>query len=336
MKKNLAALVLLVMLCAVPIVQVMANDVDDDGDGVDDKIENAEERGLQIEVSGSDAAVKSEFGNETMENEFEIVFSTDEGIYLDLGYSSETSPTEYELEVEVRFLQLIEFIDQNEDGVISEGEDVNNTIDLADLEYSTPDVAPITSDDGEAGYRFESHLLGESFVFQIIADIFPTYAVINDTTVNPMEMKITIIIDGFPYVQNGSLALMVQATSEIGMEQESTDTETEIEVESDTATGYFSWSDNATVDGVARPVSSMVTETEEGSLIALCYPHGRSIVHDPKLGVSLLPIARFPLITPEILLGTAIAATAIAVAAIAFTRRRRKLRPLETATSLAP
>jgi len=312
MKKMwLIALLLLVMLCAAPIVGIAAAN-DDDGDDVDDKTEEAEERELHIEVSDSQAKVESEFENEKMENEFEIDFSTDEGIVLDLKYSSEVNATEYELELEVEFLRLMEFVDQNGDGVLSEGEAVQ-TINLTELEYSSPTVTQITSADGEAGYKLESHLVGQTFDFQIIAYVFPKYAVINDTTVNPTEMKITIAIKNFPYQEDGALALLIEATSEMEMERESMNDEEDIEIESDTATGYFSWSNEATVDGVPRPVNSTVMKTEEGSLIALNYPHGTEIVHDPKLGVVILPaVAEFPWL--YIIAGAAIIALVVAVA----------------------
>lgn len=263
-----------------------------------------EERELDIEVSDSLAEIESEFENEEMENEFEIDFSTGEGIVLDLEYSSEVNATEYELELEVGFLRLVEF---------SKGESVQ-TIDLTELEYSSPTVTQITSADGEAGYKLESHLVGQTFVFQIIVYIFPKYAVIDDTPLNPTEMKITIVIEDFPYQEDdGALALLIKATSEMEMERESMNDEEDIEIKSDTATGYFSWSNEASVDDAPRPVNSTVTKTDEGSLIALNYPHGTEIVHDPKLGVSiLLAVAEFPWL--YIIAGAVIIALVVAVA----------------------
>jgi len=310
-KMRLIALLLLVMLCAAPIVGIAAAD-DYDGDDVDDKVEETEERELHIEVPNGRAEVESEIENKEMENAFKIDFSTDEGIVLDLEYSSEVNATEYELDLKVEFLRLVEFMDQNGDEVLSEGESVQ-TIDLTELEYSSPNVTQITSADGEAGYELESHSVGQIFVFQIIAYMFPKYAVINDTTVNPTEMKITIVIENFPYQEGGALALMIKATSEMEMERESMNDEEDIEIKSDTATGYFSWSNETSVDNVTRPVNSTVTETEEGSLIVLNYPHGTEIVHDPKLGVSILPAAPgFPWL--YIIVGAAIIALVVAVA----------------------
>lgn len=287
MKKTwLLALFCVVIAFSAPMVRtVVAND--DDGDHINDEIEEAERRELRIESENGSVIVESESENKTVENEFEIKFSTEEGIRLDLGFSSETDATEFELEVKVLFYQLVEFVDQNGDGVPSAGEEVQ-TIDLTAKAYSSPTVTQITSKDDEPGYKFESHIINEAFVFQIIAEIFPTYVLVNDTIVKPMEMKITIVIKGFPYKESGSLALMIKATSEKEIEREDGDVEEEIEVKSATAEGYFSWTKEVWVDSVSEEVKSSVVSTEKGKLIALSYPNGKEIVHDPKLGVSLL------------------------------------------------
>jgi len=302
---------LLVLLCVViafsaPMVRtVVAND-DDNGDHIDD-----EKRELIIEREEDSVTVESEFENRTVENEYQIKFSTEEGIHLDLGFSSEINATEFELEIKVLFLELVEFVDKNGDGVPSAGEEVQ-TIDLTSKAYSSPTVTQITSNDGKSGYEFESHLTGEAYAFQIIAEIFPTYAVVNDATVKPTEMKITIIIKDFAYEDGGSLALLVKATSEKEMEEETDGVEKEVEVKSATAEGYFSWSTEALVDGVSKEVKSSVTNTEKGKLITLSYPNGKEIVHDPKLGVSLLSgLAGLPWV--YIAAGAAIIALAVAV-----------------------
>jgi hypothetical protein len=288
---------------------VAAND--DDGDYIDDEIEEAEKRELKIESENGSVTVESKSENKTVENEFEIKFSTEEGIRLDLGFSSETNATEFELEVKVLFYQLVEFVDQNGDGVPSAGEEVQ-TMDLTAKAYSSSTVTQITSKDGESGYKFESHIMNEAFVFQIIAEIFPTYALVNDTIVKPMEMKITIVIKDFPYEESGALALMIKATSEMEIEREYGDVEEEIEVKSATAEGYFSWSKEVWVDSVSKEVKSSVVNTEKGKLIALSYPNGKDIVHDPKLGVSLVSsVAGLPWI--YMVVGAAIIALAVAI-----------------------
>jgi len=331
---SLILMLLLVMVCVIPMVGIAAADddeiddveddietieeLDDDGDDVDDDHEESEKRELDIEVSDDTVKVESEIEHEEMENEYKIDFSTDDGIALDLEYSSELNSAEYELELAVRFLSLVEYIDENGDGVYSEEEAVQ-TIDLRQLHYSNPSVTQITSIDGEEGYKIESHSEDQTFDFQIIAYTFPKHAVIDDSTLNPTEMKITIVINNFTYNEDQSeLALLIKATSVMEMETETMNEEDDIEIKSATATGYFSWSNEVLVDGAQRTVNSTVIKTGEKSLIALSYPQGTEIVHDPRLGISILSaILGFP--WPYFIAGAAIIAIVVVVA-IRFSR----------------
>lgn len=134
-------------------------------------------------------------------------------------------------------------------------------------------------------------------VAQINASIFPKLAMIDDETLNPTEMKIKILIRNFPYKEDDSaMALLIKATSEMEMETETMNGEEEIEIKSETANGYFSWLNEASVDNEPRPVDSTVVATDEGLLVAINYPHGTEIIHDPKLGVNILaePEAELP------------------------------------------
>lgn len=252
-----------------------------------DEVEQWDERNLAVESEDFSVNVQSSFENGTMENQYDMQFSTTGGIQLKLGFSSEINSTEFELDVKVLFKSLVEYIDQNKDGVLSNGEAVQ-TIDLTTGQYATPTVTETTSADGKSGYRLESHILNENFTFQIIAVVFPTQAVVDGGAVKPSEAKVTIVVKDFPYQQNGSLALLIKAVSETEIEQEDHESEGEIEVNTQTAQGYFSWAKEAMVDGISSQVNSSVTATDEGKLITLNYANGKEIVHDPKLGFNLL------------------------------------------------
>ena len=320
---SLILMLLLVMVCIIPMVGIATadddeiddvdDDHDDDGDDVDDDHEESEKRELDIEVTDYTVKVESDIESKEMENEYKIDFSTHKGIALDLEYSSEVNSTDYELELAVLFQSLVEYIDENGDGVYSEEEAVQ-TIDLMQLQYSNPSVTQITSIDGEEGYKIESHSEDQTFDFQIIAYTFPKHAVIDDSTLNPTEMKITIVINNFTFRENQSeLALLVKATSVMEMETETRNQEDDIEIKSATATGYFSWSNEVFVDGAQRAVNSTVIKTGEKSLIALSYPQGTEIVHDPRLGVSILAaIVGFP--WPYFIAGAAVIAIVVVMA----------------------
>lgn len=306
---------------------------DDDEDGVEDDTESREERELKIETSERTAKVESEIETEYMENKLEIHFKAEEGISIELKYENETETQEEEieaeLELEVRFLTMVEYIDNDQSGSLTEGDTTVQTVNLAKLEYSRPEVTAITSADNEPGYRFESVGTLNNFRFNITAVIFSTYALVDGAMVSPTETKITINITDFPFQNNTSaIALQINAVSEMEIEKETETTESEIEIKSENATGYFSWENWAIVDGV-KAVNHSFTSYEEGTLINLCYPQGKSIIHDPKLGVGikLLPVLEyvFTLITPELVVGTGIMALAITVVATGLSRGKKPL-----------
>lgn len=318
-KKVLFALFLLVMVSTAPLIATVSAGSHQTGIIANKSPDNEErELGNQV-ISSNETMVESDH-----QDEIAYDFSTAEGISLNVQYSSQVNATQFELGLGIRFLNITEFVDKNGDGLLSPGEALQ-TIDLTKLNYSSPQVTNVSSTGGLTGYKVESHTVGQSYTFQVIAYIFPKLTVINGTTLNPTEMKITIVISNFPYTQSSSaLALIISARSQAQVEQAMVHNETgsvgneeEIKIKDTTNEVYFSWLASASVDGVARPVNSTVSKTAEESLVTLTYPHGTTIVHDPKLGVSPLPVAGFG----SMLLFVALAAAIVAVALVAVIRR---------------
>ncbi|HIE18325.1 TPA: hypothetical protein EYP75_01220 [Candidatus Bathyarchaeota archaeon] len=288
-----------------------------------------------VEEVEESSEVKSKIKTENMTNEFEIKFRSHEGVKIELEYKNETqigkNETKAELELSVRFLAIVEYSDNDSSGSLTENDTIIQVIDLKELNYTRPEVANVTSTDGEKGYRFESIGTLNEFKFNITALIFPKYAMINNALVSPTETKITINITNFPFQAPkgaSAIALQISAVSEMEIEEESEIKEGEIKVKSETAEGYFAWENWAFIDGSIRPVNSSLTKKGEGILINLCYPRGTNIIHDPKLGVEILtPILEyvFNLVTSELLMGTGITAATTTMIAIALTRIRKPL-----------
>jgi hypothetical protein len=269
------------------VATTSAPSTDVDNDGVDDSLETAEERNELTETTAEYAKIHSEFRNATTQNEFEMKIASLEGIKLELGFSTEINAVKREIESELDFYKLVEFLDGNGDGLPQPGEEVQS-IDLKAKTFTTPTITPMTSQDGEKGYRLETHLVNEAYTLQVTADVFPKYAKVDNALVKPTESKVTMAIKGFPYTgPNTQLALVAKMSSEKSIEERSGTTEKEVYIKSANATGFFSWAPEAKVDGVAKPVKSSVTNTLNGKIITIAYPRGAEIAHDPKLGVSV-------------------------------------------------
>ena len=300
--------------------------VDDDADGIDDEFEDETERDIEISVSDNEVEIQSEFDNGTVENQMHITMKTEDGIRIVTEYSTEINETETELSLELEFVRLVEFVDLNGDGVLSEG-DTERSFDLTEAGYSTPNVTSITSVDGEQGYRLESHSLETEYFFQIIGYIFPSYASIDNVTISPSELKITIVILEFPYdFDNSSLALIIEGGSELEIHtdidepdddnNDYQEDENEIYVESEHASGYFSWVNETLADGILLPVNASTTSSNSGMRVVLVYPHANEIVHDPTLGIvmgisPLTPINPFDSSLVIILGGSAVLALVV-------------------------
>ncbi len=304
---------------------------DDDRDGVDDEKESQEKRKLEIEVSERSAKVESEFETEEVENELEIEFEAKEGVTIELKYKNETEAedeeVEAELELKVFFTEVVEYVDVDGDGALTEGDEIVQVIDLEELKYTTPEVTTIQSVDGEEGYKFELTGVKDGFGFNVTAVLFSTYALVDDTLVSPTESKITLGFEGFPFINETSrLALRVSAVSEMEVERETEEEETEVKVKSKVAEGYFNWESWAWVDGAKETVTDSMTGDGDETYINLCYPRGSRIVHDPKIGVGInappFPAAVFVLVNTPLLIGTGIVATIVLVAAVALGKRR--------------
>jgi hypothetical protein len=148
-----------------------------------------------------------------------------------------------------------------------------------------------------------------------IAHIFivEEFEIVNETLINPTQMKIDIEIDNFNY-SNGSskLALYTRLNSEDNYEDDVETYDEERGYASDeegvvtslnTFTGFFTWKKNATIDGISKRI--LVSEidvddhNETEQKLYINYPRGNNIYHDPKVGIEgLFPSdsTPFPLI----------------------------------------
>ncbi|KXB04061.1 hypothetical protein AKJ48_03430, partial [candidate division MSBL1 archaeon SCGC-AAA261O19] len=259
-----------------------------------------EEREVEVKEIGEDeieieAKNPDEEHPEEDEDEQRLKISTEEGAKFELEYEDllaageNEEGREVELEYEVEFDAIIEFADNNGNGLYDEGEEIYEY----DLEDASFDPIQNTSENVSGVTVYTITMQTSDGVFKAIVHTSGKPITVNGENVTPNEVKIDIEITNFPYQENNSkLALKTELDSELEVEEEKREIEEtdeeEVQVTSGNYGGFFSWKKTALVDGVSKPVKStnISDDPEEGDReLYLIYEHGNKIVHDPKIGV---------------------------------------------------
>ncbi|MHA1925450.1 MAG: hypothetical protein ACXABV_09090 [Candidatus Thorarchaeota archaeon] len=272
------------------------DDLDDDNDGVSDDDEDRNRRQVEVFATPTQVEIESKLESGGTEDSFKIEVSTSlDGVEFKVEFETENSTTETEREFEVEFEEIIEYIDDNANGLYDKETDT----EVQTLELSS--FNPIA-------YSVETHPDGEIHVLEVTttdgvfgALVYATgeFADINGSIIAPTQVKIDVIIQGFDYLENDSqLALEVkleasmetsyEATTEDEEDGRATD-EAEVDVIMDEITGFFSWKETAEIDGITYPVNASIVEVSPiQEKIYLNYVRGDVIIHDPKVGFESL------------------------------------------------
>ncbi len=236
------------------------------------------------EQSDSFHAVSDSTGYNTNDR-FDLIF--DEGV-LNLWYTDNgvgTSAPAWELEL--AFNQIVEFRD-NDNGYFDAGDTVVSTLDLADAAYT---LTYATVGLPEGGNKTTITAVHERGVLTLVFVMTTSPIVAGTVPISPSQVKMDVRISGYDLVGGGDhlgLRISVDADSSSSLQYEELDHSSELNLSKSSMGGFFKWSDNATVDGVERPVGS---SWSEGTL-TISYPAGESIVHDPIIGVrSVAPLS---------------------------------------------
>jgi hypothetical protein len=318
-------------------VEQTTDDLDDDSDddGVSDDDEARNRRQVEVFVTPTHVEIESKLHTGGTEDSFEIEVSTSlEGVEFKVEFETENSTTETEREFEVEFEEIVEYIDDNGNGLYDKESDT----DVQTLELTS--FNPIA-------YSVETHPDGEIHILEVTttdgifgALVYATgeFADINGSIIAPTQVKIDVIIQGFDYLENDSqlaLEVKLEASMETSYEDITEDEEegrasdeAEIDVIMNEITGFFSWKESAEIDGITYPVNASIVEvspTQEK--IYLNYVRGDVIIHDPKVGFEnlLLGVGGFlgfgDLLTNGFVPIAAVAAIAV-VGIIVIVRRR--------------
>ena len=315
---------------------------DSDGDGISDEIEAATTRNLTAAgVPEGHFNISSRSVGAATDDEFQVYF---EAGTFGVEYRP-NADSDDRVWYELGLRRIIEFVD---DGGEISGNDIVQTWDLTNM-YWRVDSYKFADDDGGRQFLFNSTLLGDfppaGFVV-VSARASERFVRIGGGLVTPMEVKVTIMIIGWPLKRaDTKLGLKLEigtlethdARIETGTLDEArgwASDESQLNVSSPLGFLFFSWSNTARVDSVERPVRATdLSPTEGGLEFYLVYDPGTVIFHDPKMGVEssafwsqVERIGEVPLEWNPILYIAGLGAISGVVALTVFARRRRRER----------
>lgn len=350
------ALMLSASLSAVNMVAASSED-DDDAEETTDTEHSHEEEDVEEDVAiGSDEDDEGDLHVSSEDNAIEF---ESEKPQMHFKYVKNKT----EIKFEANDFALIEFVDENNDSKI-QSEEIQQKLKFSDIQWNFTYEKTIKDNNTiiTVTYYVNSREYEISLVMRVYqrrvteSSTIWNATIIYDVDGGADEVKFDLIVSRWKWVNETSkLALLMELESEvegkIEMESASIDKD-QILIKLDIVQIKVGWVKKAKIvaaDGTEKFVNVTVdykesefelerSEVELELKVYFVYPHfgENTLIHDPSIRVEDDPLLYiFNLITPEILLGTAITATAIVAAAIAFTRRKRKLQPSESSVPLA-
>ena len=297
-------------------------DIDTDPDEIDEGKKKESERVVTVDNNTNTAQIKSVLKYSDQKDDITMDISTQNNLYIKGLYKSHTTFTQINLAFQITFYSIIEFDDENGNGIYEP--DIDQEIQEMVLN-SWKDISYVNS----SAHIFTITTNDDIFLARIFA--VEGYTDVNGTIIAPAEIKIDFEFHNFPFENETSL-LALQAKFQTnaaynmknktrGEDEGYAENEDSVELESNNAVGYFAWAENASADGVDIEVlSSPFKDGASGKIMYLNYPHATHIIHDPKIGfvsdISALYISGFPLVMVFSVIG---------IASLVLLIRKRKL-----------
>lgn len=336
MKRQLAWSIVLLLLSA-PVALA-----DDDEDDEHDEDERDEERSLKIDVDGEKATVKLERDARGREDSVKVEFDAREA-KIKVKHEEKNETVESEAKLEARFRRIVEFVDQDGDGAFDGNETVASSWNLAedaddDDGNGSVDWGAVALDDAVSGNLTGKKLsarasFGPNATFGLDLYVYGAFALVGNASLAPTDTKIDIIVEHYPYVRDDTrIAVIVdlKAKEELKDDARGDDEDGVFSAVTEGNLSFrltFTWLTTATVDGVDLPVHAAVLRNQEEiedheikqvARVAIAYPRGDVIVHDPTIGVSSTEVSAASLVPMP---GVVILVATLALGALAWRRR---------------
>lgn len=298
--------------------------------GVDQQhkdVSNDDNQAREVDGSQSNetAFVRSALENGAFDNRFGVSLNATNGPTLRLESSNvndvKQSPNQANPSLSIVYKSIVEFIDSDGNGSYEPGIDTAvNSIDLQTLDYSSPELSRIVSEDGKQGWGLRTHSVNN--LFTVSSKTFRETSLVDNVPVAPTASQITVTISHFPFRDPADrLALQTLVTSSTPIVNESVSGRTGVGFTSGTTREVLSWNPTGVVDNALRPVS--VVAADQGStgrvLISFDYPSGALIRQELFFGVSF---GTTPLLNANVLIDSALVAIIVFALLVIVGRRR--------------
>ena len=267
--------------------------------GVSASAKEAEEREVKADLSQSKAVFESERKAADQKDALKIEFDNGSH-YFNLEYDGEDAGTELEAAIKAELFDLIEWRDVDGNGKYDPkvAAETVQKIGLGDLVSQSLTTERIHVE-GVEGVKVVGVTAAPAkypdLKMMLTLQMFGEFLKVEGVSIEPTSMKFDIAIDGFPYQETDtSLALYTKVTVDAKDEAKTEDEASTVAGRSGKYLSFFNWAGPLTVDGKASTVGHTIVKAEgtsqgkEPGLTAelyLLYPRGKSIVHDPILGI---------------------------------------------------
>jgi len=241
-----------------------------------DELENDREVSY---VEGPDSfEMVSESSGFKVNDQFSISF--DEGS-ITATYTADPATTAIrDWQLELTLERVIGFKD-NGNGILDSGDTIVWTEDVEDMTFAViSDFAPLP----DGGNLTTVTAVSEGGMLTLEFAFTTSPALVGDVPISPTDVKLSIrldLTDSEGTFDKVALVISAEVDYLSTLAYEGEDDHQELNLTHDSMGGFFSWSSNATVDGFSVPVGVSWSEND----LALTYPAGDLIVHDPVIGV---------------------------------------------------
>jgi len=258
-----------------------------------------------MEGAGNYTRIRSQCRNNATQEAFEIFFTIDTAPTLRLSYIPTLNASMGQRHFSLIVEQLIEYNDLNTNGKYDGADAIVSSLLLSNVTFTNITYTNSTTADGKTFTIIETHTLDG--LFTILIYLVSERTTFLNNTITQKEIKIDFKITDYPFMnQTSNLALITQVETPfvITPEQYTYDErqgtashESGLNISSPNRSGFFTWANQVIVDDITHPVNVTVLsqseqtftgnaqESNTQSQVIFSYPRGKTILHDPKIGV---------------------------------------------------